>query len=175
MAGKPWLSLSHQSALTSRPDQVHINMPGERCLRISTSFETQPCRHDRCSCGHNKYFCAVRDICCKPTSWPQRQLRCGRWGTDHHPRKHELSVGPQDLWRPIACGGKHQFFRECQRNPRCRAGRRWIDFGNKQHGDGILRDRNGEQFPCRVFQVGLLTQQPYSSGEGRLFALKISA
>jgi len=42
MVGKPWLSLSPQSALTSRPDQAHINMLGERRQRISTSVKTQP-------------------------------------------------------------------------------------------------------------------------------------
>jgi HlyD family secretion protein len=42
MAGKPWLSPSPQSALTSRLDQAQILMLGERRWRISTRFETQP-------------------------------------------------------------------------------------------------------------------------------------
>jgi hypothetical protein len=42
MAGKPWLSLSPRSALTSRPDQAQIHMLGERRQRVSTTFETQP-------------------------------------------------------------------------------------------------------------------------------------
>lgn len=37
MAGKPWLNPSHRSALTSRPDQAQIHMPGGRRRRISTS------------------------------------------------------------------------------------------------------------------------------------------
>ena len=43
MAGKPWLSPSPRSALTSRPDQAQIPMLGERRWRISTRFETPPC------------------------------------------------------------------------------------------------------------------------------------
>ena len=42
MAGKPWLSPSPRAALTSRPNQAQSNMLGERCQRISTTFETQP-------------------------------------------------------------------------------------------------------------------------------------
>ncbi|MBW6496513.1 MAG: hypothetical protein K0B16_18555, partial [Burkholderiaceae bacterium] len=42
MAGKPWISPSNQSPLTSSPDQVQIPMLGDRRQRISTTFETRP-------------------------------------------------------------------------------------------------------------------------------------
>src|SRR5690554_3624676 len=42
MAGKPWLSPSPRSVLTSRLDQAQIPMLGGRRRRISTRFETRP-------------------------------------------------------------------------------------------------------------------------------------
>ena len=51
MAGKPWLSPSPRSALTSRPDQAQIPKLGERRQRISTRFETQPRGHAASSAG----------------------------------------------------------------------------------------------------------------------------
>tara|TARA_R110002124_G_scaffold196584_1_gene363663 strand:+ start:131 stop:586 length:456 start_codon:yes stop_codon:yes gene_type:complete len=50
--GKRWLSPSHRSALTSRPDQTQIPIPGERRQRITTSFGTPP---------QNPAFTAITD------------------------------------------------------------------------------------------------------------------